>query len=200
MRGEAPRGQGQILRLAGLRDGGQQKRSGYSETQDGLPKPDALAAEALDETAGLLLEMGQLPQYLDWSGGVVGGGPHDGLNWQEQGKVAGQGLADPDPLAAEALDETAGLLLETGRLPRYLDWSEGGVGDGVQGDRGWQGGGVGGGGEEMRRQGKRADGEWDWHALRNGVVVDERGDVGFYDGSFVEDPWRGLGGKSGEGR
>jgi hypothetical protein len=43
--------------------------------------------------------------------------------------------------------------------------------------------------------GKRADGEWDWQALRRGVR-DEKGDLAFYDASFVEDPWRGLlGGK-----
>lgn len=39
--------------------------------------------------------------------------------------------------------------------------------------------------------GKRLDGEWDWNALRRGVR-DERGDMAFYDASFVEDPWRGL--------
>ena len=33
--------------------------------------------------------------------------------------------------------------------------------------------------------------EWDWWALRKGVR-DERGDMAFYDASFVEDPWRYL--------
>lgn len=46
--------------------------------------------------------------------------------------------------------------------------------------------------EERVGQGRRADGEWDWQALRKGIVVNERGDVAFYDGSFVEDPWRML--------
>lgn len=32
---------------------------------------------------------------------------------------------------------------------------------------------------------------YDWRALRKGVR-DENGDVAYYDGSFVEDPWRGL--------
>lgn len=108
------------------------------------------------------------------------------------------GLANPDPLAAAALDETAGMLLETGRLPRYLDWDEGRVEGGRRDDGMWRVGGDAG--EGMRRQGRRGDGEWDWQALRKGVVVDERGDVAFYDGSFVEDPWRGLGGGMGEGR
>ena len=40
--------------------------------------------------------------------------------------------------------------------------------------------------------GKRDDGIWDWQALRRGVRVNERGDMAFYDGSFVEDPWRAL--------
>lgn len=162
--------------------------------QDGLGIPDTLAAEAMDETAAMT---GHMPQYLDWSYLEEGGG-QDGLNGQGQERVAGrQQLESPDPLAAEAMDETAALLLETGRMPRYLDWGEGAAGGGGSGDGRGRGGGVGGG--EMRRVGKRADGEWDWQALRKGVV-DERGDVAFYDGSFVEDPWRGLGGETGEGR
>ena len=32
---------------------------------------------------------------------------------------------------------------------------------------------------------------YDWHALRKGVR-DERGDVAYYDASFVEDPWKNL--------
>ena len=32
---------------------------------------------------------------------------------------------------------------------------------------------------------------YDWHALRKGVR-DERGDVAYYDTSFVEDPWKNL--------
>ena len=45
---------------------------------------------------------------------------------------------------------------------------------------------------EMRPEpGKRADGTWDWQALRRGVR-DERGDTAFYDASFVEDPWKDL--------
>lgn len=40
--------------------------------------------------------------------------------------------------------------------------------------------------------GKRDDGTWDWQALRRGVRVNERGDMAFYDGSFVEDPWRAF--------
>lgn len=39
--------------------------------------------------------------------------------------------------------------------------------------------------------GKRVNDEWDWQALRRGVR-DERGDLAFYDGSFVEDPWKHL--------
>ncbi len=95
------------------------------------------------------------------------------------------GLAsgEPDPLIGTAMDETAALSLERGLLPRWLD-----------------GGQMGGGGAEgdMRRQGKRGGGEWDWQALRRGVL-DERGDVAYYDLSFVEDPWRGLGGSEGRG-
>lgn len=40
-------------------------------------------------------------------------------------------------------------------------------------------------------EGRRADGGWDWNALRRGIR-DERGDMAFYDASFVEDPWREL--------
>ena len=39
--------------------------------------------------------------------------------------------------------------------------------------------------------GKLQSGEWDWQALRRGVR-DERGDVAYYDASFVEDAWAGL--------
>lgn len=123
---------------------------------------------------------------------------------QEQ-STASNAPADPDPLTAAALDESAAMLLETGHLPQYLDWSGGSAADGPHDSMRWleQGpvGGQAGGGawEEMRRQGKRGDGEWDWQALRRGVVVDERGDVAFYDGSFVEDPWSGLRGGRGEG-
>ncbi len=48
---------------------------------------------------------------------------------------------------------------------------------------------------EQMGQDRRADGEWDWGALRRGVR-DERGDMAFYDASFVEDPWRGLRGEA----
>ena len=41
---------------------------------------------------------------------------------------------------------------------------------------------------QRERAGKEAH---DWRALRKGVR-DENGDVAYYDGSFVEDPWRGL--------
>lgn len=51
------------------------------------------------------------------------------------------------------------------------------------------GGSRGGTAEAMRGRGK--DGQWDWQALRKGVK-DERGDVAYYDASFVEDPWRHL--------
>lgn len=44
--------------------------------------------------------------------------------------------------------------------------------------------------------GKRADGQWDWQALRKGVR-DERGDMAYYDASFVEDPWAQLGREKG---
>lgn len=47
--------------------------------------------------------------------------------------------------------------------------------------------------------GRKADGQWDWWALKKGVV-DERGDVAFYCGSFVEDPWGRLRGGGGRGR
>ena len=100
------------------------------------------------------------------------------------------GLPDPDPLAAEARDETARMLLETGHLPQWLDW-----GEEEEEEKGPGGGGVAAG----EQGGKRGDGGWDWRALRMGVVVDDggggRGDVAFYDGSFVEDPWRGLRGR-----
>ena len=39
--------------------------------------------------------------------------------------------------------------------------------------------------------GRKTDGQWDWQALRRGVR-DERGDMAFYDASFVEDPWKDL--------
>ncbi len=39
--------------------------------------------------------------------------------------------------------------------------------------------------------GRKADGQWDWQALRRGVR-DARGDIAFYDASFVEDPWKHL--------
>lgn len=121
-----------------------------------------------------------------------------GFGAQAGERAAPTGPSPPDALAAEALDETAAMLLGTGQLPQYLDWSQGFAEGGPRGDADWKGKGRAGGqvggvaGEEMRRQGKRGDGEWDWQALRRGVVVDERGDVAFYDGSFVEDPWRGL--------
>lgn len=122
---------------------------------------------------------------------------------------------DPDPLAAaaEALDDTAGMMpLETGLLPR----GSGGGGPAASGGRPrldddgreWeeQRQGQDGEGDTMmmmerersRRQGTRDDGEWDWQALRRGVP-DEKGDVAFYDASFVEDPWRGLCCLRGEG-
>ena len=39
--------------------------------------------------------------------------------------------------------------------------------------------------------GKDSNGNWDWQALRRGVI-DENGDTAYYDESFVEDPWRHL--------
>ena len=120
-----------------------------------------------------------------------------GLERRPKQRVSGEerttsdGLPSPDPLAAAALDETARMLLQTGQLPQYLDWSEGFAEGGGRGGGRWQGRGQVGAGEEMKRQGRRGDGEWDWQALRKGVR-DERGDVAFYEGSFVEDPWRGL--------
>lgn len=39
--------------------------------------------------------------------------------------------------------------------------------------------------------GRKTDGQWDWQALRRGVR-DARGDMAFYDASFVEDPWKHL--------
>lgn len=39
--------------------------------------------------------------------------------------------------------------------------------------------------------GQKTDGQWDWQALRRGVR-DARGDMAFYDASFVEDPWKHL--------
>ncbi len=205
----ASRDQGQLAEIRAQGRG--QQRSGHSEAEeapsDGLANPDPLAAAAVDETAGMLLETGLLPQYLDWNEGFAEGGPRDdrNRNWEGKGRVAGQ---NPDPLAAAALDETAGVLLEMGLLPQYLDWNEGFAEGGPCDDRNRKGqgqvagqvGGGGGGEDEMRRQGKRGDGTWDWQALRKGVVVNERGDVAFYDGSFVEDPWRSLGAGSGEGR
>ena len=44
---------------------------------------------------------------------------------------------------------------------------------------------------QSRDPGKRADGEWDWYALRRGVK-EKNGDVAYYDSSFVEDPWAHL--------
>lgn len=137
----------------------------------------------------------------DTSNGTRMGGVQDQGQWSahsesRDGRTTSNALPAPDPLAAAALDETAGMLLETGLLPQYLDWSEGFVEWGPHDNGRWEEQRRVGG-DEMRRQGKRSDGEWDWHALRKGVL-DERGDVAFYDGSFVEDPWRGLG--AGNGR
>ena len=39
--------------------------------------------------------------------------------------------------------------------------------------------------------GQKTGGQWDWQALRRGVR-DARGDMAFYDASFVEDPWKHL--------
>ena len=39
--------------------------------------------------------------------------------------------------------------------------------------------------------GRKTDGQWDWQALRRGVR-DARGDMAFYEASFVEDPWKHL--------
>lgn len=39
--------------------------------------------------------------------------------------------------------------------------------------------------------GRKTDGQWDWQALRKGVR-DARGEMAFYDASFVEDPWKHL--------
>ena len=50
-----------------------------------------------------------------------------------------------------------------------------------------------------RREGSmdREEATYDWKALRKGIR-DEDGDVAFYDGSFIEDPWAGLlGGREG---
>ena len=62
----------------------------------------------------------------------------------------------------------------------------------AMGALGTSGGGQGQG--QRRMDGKKEDGSWDWQALRKGVK-DERGDLAFYDGSFVEDPWRALRGE-----
>ncbi|KAL2055213.1 hypothetical protein ABVK25_004551 [Lepraria finkii] len=56
--------------------------------------------------------------------------------------------------------------------------------------------GMGTGGLEA---GKRPDGEWNWQALRRGVR-DERGDMAFYDASFVEDPWKHMLGAGGQAK
>ncbi|KAL9100704.1 MAG: hypothetical protein Q9163_003949 [Psora crenata] len=44
---------------------------------------------------------------------------------------------------------------------------------------------------EDREEGKLPNGKWDWHALRQGIR-NKRGDMVFYDASFVEDPWAAL--------
>ena len=47
--------------------------------------------------------------------------------------------------------------------------------------------------------GQKSDGSWDWQALRRGVR-NARGDMAFYDASFIEDPWKHLvGDKDGGG-
>ncbi len=104
----------------------------------------------------------------------VGDGDGDG-----KGKDGvGRGEGSIDPVNGEGQEE----------LSTSVQASEG---EGVQ-EGAWDRGskrseqmGQGGG------EGRRADGEWDWGALRRGVR-DERGDMAFYDASFVEDPWRGL--------
>lgn len=47
------------------------------------------------------------------------------------------------------------------------------------------------GGDAVAQGGAVRKEAYDWRALRKGVR-DENGDVAYYDGSFVEDPWRGL--------
>lgn len=149
-------------------------------------------------------EQGSRQPFVEM-GGVRGQELWYGRSGSQGGGTASTGgLPAPDPLAAaDALDGSAGLLPETGLLlPRYLDGGVGFAEGGVRGyGKGQEGGRVSGGGGDdgLRRQGKRGDGEWDWQALRRGVL-DERGDVAFYDGSFVEDSWRGLEGERGGGR
>ena len=46
-------------------------------------------------------------------------------------------------------------------------------------------------GPDRLEPGRKPDGQWDWQALRRGVR-DARGDMAFYDASFVEDPWKHL--------
>lgn len=112
----------------------------------------------------------------------------------------------------EDAEAAGGTMLETGGMPQFGDYDpdqpryiEDGAEDVVALQTGAPrallgtaaGGelrhlqGIGEGRGRRLEAGKRADGEWDWQALRRGVR-DERGDMAFYEASFVEDPWRGL--------
>lgn len=130
---------------------------------------------------------------------------NEGDSAAERGWRGSNGLAPEEVLdvAASNQDGNSGLE-ETGLLPRDRGWDGDaggghdvppqGKGQDMKGGGGQGDGAVGtAAGERMRREGRKEDGEWDWQALRRGVA-DERGDVAFYDASFVEDPWRGLGG------
>ena len=80
---------------------------------------------------------------------------------------------DPPPAAeARAADGTA---LGAGQEPRDV------AGDG-----------------ELRPVRREDRGAAEWAALRKGVR-DEQGDVAYFDWSFVEDPWEGLGSGGGRG-
>lgn len=115
-------------------------------------------------------EEGQERMVVKLGKGEVGGGKGvDGI---------GRGEGSIDPVNGEEGQElsTISRNLE-GRFVQEGAWD--------RGLKGLEQMGRGGG------EGRRADGEWDWGALRRGVR-DERGDMAFYDASFVEDPWRDL--------
>ena len=168
----------------------QQQRSAHSEllrdedegtlphNSPALPDPDPLAAAAaLDETAGMLLETGLLPHHLDWSGGGGGGVVSQAASGSNSSSCRPPRLEEDDDDDDD--DDDGGRRERKEQGQRQRQDGEGDVTMMMKMEEG------------SRQQGKRDDGEWDWQALRRGVP-DERGDVAFYDASFVEDPWRGL--------
>lgn len=121
----------------------------------------------------------------------TGAGSGSGSNTMPLGKPRGQKKdADRGSQASGQQD--------MGRDEGYAQASETGEGEErVQGAKG--DGGAAHGGDELMSGGNGhsgllesgAEGRPNWNVLRRGVK-DERGDMAYYDASFVEDPWKHL--------